>query len=548
MRRPAAFWIPLLTLAAFVVVELLVFDRSVSKHYAWIYPRWNDQVQYLTEAYTYHEHAKAHGLGAGLWAAATKPSAQGMLHAPAAVALFAVAGPSRSAALFLNGLALVAFQAVFFLALRRRFSTSVAWMGVALSLGWLGIYSGGPGSAVDFRLDFLAACAFGLSLAVLLCSDGLRSLRWTLAFGCAVAATLLTRFLTGTYFVVIFLGLAGWVAFGEDRARRLRNLVLAGGVTAALAGPFFWLNRTWIYDYYYIGHYVGPESAIRNQHMNLWASLQFLKRATLDTHLPGKVFIAMGALAAVLGVLRLLRGGLVSQAAGAGGTVSAARCAAWFFPATLFLVAPLLVLTLHSQKSHIVLGVFVPALLALGAGAIGWVACGFRERAVNPAWAALVAALAVGAGFALFTQRLRTPAYNEDFRQEARRVNAIADRLYERARSQNLDTPRVAVDLVTDSLDAQIMRVIGYERKRHWVPFVMTLPTGIARDEPAVLRERLAASDFVFVAPDGYRGAAYPYDVQMTELRPETRAWCREHLRLLETFTLGSGEWELYGR
>jgi hypothetical protein len=540
MRRPAASWILFSAFLAFLIVELVVFDRSVSKHYAWIYPRWNDQVQYLTEAYTYHAHAKVHGLGSGLAAAALKPSAQGLLHAPAAVALFSVVGPSRSAALFLNALALAAFQAVFFVVLRRRFSAPVAWIGVALTLGWLAITSGNPGSAVDFRLDFLAACAFGVSLGALLGSAGLRSLPWSLAFGGAVAATLLTRFLTGTYFVVVFAGLAGWIACGDDRLRRLRNLALAGGVAALLAGPFFWLNRTWIYDYYYIGHYVGPESAIRNQHMNVWASLRFLKQATLSVNLPGSVFLTMGGLLAAVGCLRLFRPRPVS-------TLNVAPFP-WFFSAALFIAAPLLVLTLHSQKSHVVLGVFVPGLLALGVGAIGWVAGGSRGRNADPVATGLLAALAVGAGFAVFAQRLQKPSYGEEFRQDARRVNALADRLFDLSCIQKLDTPRIAVDLVTDSLDAQIMRVICYERRRQWVPFVMTLPTGIARDEPALLRERLVASDFVFVAPDGQRGTGYPYDVQMAERRPETRAWCREHLQLLETFSLGGGQWELYGR
>ena len=43
-----------LELAAFVlllVAEFLAFDLVGAKHQTWIYPRWNDQIQYLTEAY-----------------------------------------------------------------------------------------------------------------------------------------------------------------------------------------------------------------------------------------------------------------------------------------------------------------------------------------------------------------------------------------------------------------------------------------------------------------------------------------------------------------
>jgi hypothetical protein len=32
--------------------EFLLFDAMTSRHHTKIYPRWNDQIQYLTESYT----------------------------------------------------------------------------------------------------------------------------------------------------------------------------------------------------------------------------------------------------------------------------------------------------------------------------------------------------------------------------------------------------------------------------------------------------------------------------------------------------------------
>ena len=57
------FW---LLAAALMLMEFLVFDRMTSRNHASVYPRWSDQVQYLTEAYTAYEHAQAHGLPAGV--------------------------------------------------------------------------------------------------------------------------------------------------------------------------------------------------------------------------------------------------------------------------------------------------------------------------------------------------------------------------------------------------------------------------------------------------------------------------------------------------
>src|SRR6476620_8586050 len=63
-RAKKIFWFALL--AAFLL-EFLLFDQVGAKRYTWVYPRWNDQIQYLTESYTGYEYLKEHGLAAGLW-------------------------------------------------------------------------------------------------------------------------------------------------------------------------------------------------------------------------------------------------------------------------------------------------------------------------------------------------------------------------------------------------------------------------------------------------------------------------------------------------
>ena len=267
---------PWLLLALFGA-EFFLFDKFGAHRFTSIYPRWNDQVQYLGEAYTGHENARIEGLVLGLWQALTHPSAQGPLLDTLAVGLFAFTGPSRSAALALNLLALVAWQAALWFAIDRTTrSRALAFAAAALPLALAGPWSDIPGSAYDFRLDHFAMCALGVASAAALLTDGFRARRWSMVFGVAVGATLLTRFLTGTYFFLIFAAALAWILCGEDKKRRAANLVLAAGVAAALTAPIFWLNREWVWEYYYIGHYVGPESAIRNQHFGLGQSLAFV--------------------------------------------------------------------------------------------------------------------------------------------------------------------------------------------------------------------------------------------------------------------------------
>src|SRR5262245_22012108 len=92
---------PALLLALFAI-EFILFDQFGSHRHTAVYPRWNDQIQYLSEAYTGYEYARVHGLAAGAWQTLVNPSAQGTLHDFAALFAFTIAGPSRSAALALN--------------------------------------------------------------------------------------------------------------------------------------------------------------------------------------------------------------------------------------------------------------------------------------------------------------------------------------------------------------------------------------------------------------------------------------------------------------
>jgi hypothetical protein len=552
---------PWLILALFGI-EFFLFDQHGARQHTGVYPRWNDQVQYLGEAYTGFEFARAHGFVRGLGQTIVNPSAQGTLHDAAALIVFTVAGPSRSAALALNMLALIAWQAALFFAVRRwsdqmveadatlpatrspesraisappRRANGLALAAVALPLALAGPWANVPGSAYDFRLDHLAMCALGVTSAMALVTDGFRARGWSIAFGVAVGVTLLTRFLTGTYLMVIFTALLGWILTGESRGRRAVNLALAAAVAFAMAAPIFWLNRDAVWNYYYIGHYVGPESAIRNQNMGLARSIAFVVTELARRHLGGfwGLLVVVGALLWAMG----------RRAASPHGSASPSprHAGAWIVGA-VFLLAPALVLTLHSQKSEVVISALAPGAIVLAIALWQTIARG-RETRLRLAIGGAIAAAAVG----FFAWRQSSPAYDSATRDAIRRVNTLADQIHRRARAAGLREPRVAVDHITDALDAQVLRVICYERQHAWIGFDMTLPTGIAEPAEAEVMARVRRSDFVFLTEDTTAGR-YPFDTKLAALRPTLRAWCDENLRATERFTLFGRSMVLYQR
>jgi hypothetical protein len=520
-------WLVALLVAGALLVEFLAFDRATSRNHAWVYPRWNDQIQYLTEAYTGYEHLREVGVVRGLWDALVNPSAQGTLHDLGAITIFLFAGPSRSAALALNMLAFVAWQAALALAVwRRARSLSFAVLAAALPLALAGPWLVRPGSAIDFRLDHLAVCAFGVLSAALVLSDGFRSRRGSLAFGVACALALLTRFLTGTYLVLVFAGLFVWLVRQTDRRARLAHLFLAAGFAAALAAPLFWINRDWVWNYYVIGHFVGPESALRSPHLGIVDSVRFVLGHWADWHARASFGVAALTLGAFAIATRLLRGGTTPHGL-------AARNHEWLWLGLLLFLAPAVVLTFHSQKSEVVLGILSPGAVLALLGLVRWATPGPRARAG-------VAAAAVLFSGTTFVLALRAGANDPGFAADARRAATIADVLYEASRRAGLNRPNIATDEITDYLDAQILRVVCYERHRRWVQFEMKLPTGIAAEVDDVIVRRLRESDFVFLTERGSR-SQWPYDEQMRRLHPQlVEIAAREFER--------AADYELFGR
>lgn len=522
----------------FFAAEFLLFDQIGAHHHTGIYPRWNDQIQYLTESYVGYEYARAHGLIAGLKQALLNVSAQGTLHDFWTILVFTFAGPSRSSALSLNMLAFIAWQiAVWVTVARNTRSATLGFTAAALLLTLRSGWVPGPGSAFDFRLDWFAACAMGVALAAAERTERFTRTGPSLWFGLAVGATLLTRFLTGTYFVLIYIAFAFWLVFRPTRCRSLLNLGLSGVVATAVAGPILWINRETVYNYYLIGHLMGPESALRSANMGVYRSSAWLSGKLLEMHIgAGYWIVSLAAfLAGMIGLALWPR-----RPSEEGFAVTPERPSV--FPALAFAAVPSTVLILHIQKSEFVLAVILP-----GVASLVWWLISAPLRSVRDS-ARLAIAASVGAvAIATFAGRMSENPHSARFEQAARRVASVSDYIVKRAAQAGLASPRVAVDRVTDCLDAQVLRVIGYERQHRWIPFIMTLPTGIQEEDPKLYWERLHYSDFVFLTESGNDGA-WPYDHQLARMRPETFAWADENLKRVDELDLEGVKMVLFER
>jgi hypothetical protein len=521
-----------------VALEFLLFDQVGAKHHTQIFPRWNDQVQYLTESYLTFEDAKTRGIVAALAQAIINPSAQGTLHDAAALLVFSVAGPSRSAALSLNMVAFLAWQtAVFWWCWRTTRVASFAFLAAGMLLLLRSPWMTAPGSAFDFRLDWFAACGLGISAVVAHATAGFRHTALSVLFGVVVGVTIATRFVTGAYFAVAFAALAIVCVAFAGSWKRLLNLLLSGFVSAALAGPVLWLNRTHLYNYYFVGHFRGPESGLRALGLSAAESFTWVLDRFFTTHV-GAAFLWTAALLVIALAVCVVLCPVRPRDVGFAAVPERANVHMAF----VFWAAPLLVLALHVQKTEQVLGAALGGFFLLIILLLRrlFLACAQPARL----WiSGTFVALAIGH---YATGMWRSP-HDPSVLRDARAVARVADYVAQAAANRGWSHPRLAVDRIVDGLDGQILRVVCYERSGRWIPFVMTLPTGIYEEKVELYWERLQHSDFVILTAEGDAGR-WPYDRQLAELRPQTHAWAEERLHKVESFEIAGARMMLFER
>ena len=509
-----------LLLSGLFAAELVLFWWATSRNVSWAFPRWYDQAQYLDEAYGGYDWMRAHGFAAAAAHVLGHVSPQGSLHGFLALLVFGVCGPSRTAALAVNLVAFLALQAATFLALRRlRGGFPLAWAGVGLMAAAAGPWSGEGGSATDFRLDWLASCAYGVAVAAGAAGGVFRSARASALLGAAVGVVLLVRFLSIIYFLVAFAGLLAWLLSRPQRRVRCARLLLSAGCALAVSGWALWRARHAMYAYYWVGHITGSERALRDSHQALLASIGTVASEVLVKQL-GWPALALGACAAAaLHAARRDSGPQGGRVVGPGRDLRGA----WGM-VLVFLAAPAAVLALHPEKASPPFSILLPA--AAWVLLLVWSHLAGRAR---PTAAAVILGAAAVAGVSLFAAVQLAHRVPAELEREFRDVNALGDYVYFRAEEAGLERPRVAVTWAVDALGADVFRLLGRERHRRVLPFEATLPTGLYATTPDVVRERLAQSDFVCLVTRA--PVNWPFDRQMQALLPVTRSWCDGNLR-----------------
>jgi len=531
-----------------IIIEGIIFI-SISKDVANIYPRFNDQIQYLSEAYQGFEYFKKEGPIKGFWQTLTNPSAQGVLNDCFALIIFIIVGASREAALFVNFIFFALWQIITFSAIKQsKFSSIVAWVCIGIMLCFKGFWKiDKEGSAFDFRLDFMAANLMGIVLMAAIKSKGFISRKWSILFGALVGVTILTRFITATYFVVIYISILVVYSYNTKNKERIKNIIIATLTTIIIVTPLILVNIKNIYNYYVIGHIIGKESVLRALDIGWGEKFLLIVR---------EAYKFQGPLFYIVILLIIIASHLINQKTSEYSenkelvTPWKDAVSNWRVLGIIFLLSPVIILTIHKQFSATVLGVLCPGTFVLITSIIApKIENGLKELSINTRKKFVIMTGAVILlGFVSLGIKGKMQPYSKEFQNDSDKLNRLVDLIYSKVINSQIQAPKIASDQVTDFLDAQIFRVMIYERHKLWVPLIMTLPTGIFEEDRQLIINRLHESDFIFITDKMENAGIWPYDKQMRKLYPELKNYSKENLNLAESYYLFGREISFYSK
>ena len=510
----------LLKLKYLIILEMAAFIYAVKSYIVNIYPRHFDQIQYLAEVYRSYEKYRLDGLMAGFKETFTNPSAQGAIYDSLALLIMMALGAGRLSALLLNIIAFIGWQIIIFYSIRKIFSSqNLAITAAALPLALSGIWQiNSPGTAFDFRLDYLAMCLYGASAFMYILTDNFKNKKWSVIFSFVVALTILCRYLTVVYFLAIFLFI---VPIYINKGLQLKNILGCALMVTILTLPFFIFNYELIYNYYVIGHVLGEEQAIRASGFNIFQTFWYIVQIGFIKQI-GSFFYYILALILFVSTFSLLRNKSLKPDKGQLVNVNLLKAGLFF------IMPPLLLLSLETQTSEVVLSILIPGFLLLIFSVV-WPLLknlhSHRPNSIN--YLCLILVFLITVNFC--TNLIKVP-YEESYRRSADEVNQVANLVSQFSQERHINNIKIGADRITDHLDAQILRVVIYEKIGVLMPLEMTLPIGIFHISDEKIMDQLKKTDIYIETNAPKLVDGFPYDMDMQANYEQIHQFCLQHM------------------
>jgi hypothetical protein len=346
--------------------------------------------------------------------------------------------------------------------------------------------------------------------------------RWTVIASAIAAILVLFRFFTIIYVLGIMGGFAIIAAYAAPK-RIGKIAASAAAIVALVARPLF-IHRHALYEYYGIGHLLGPEKEIRAAEFGVHGladQLLYYPASLAIEHLGWTFWLGAAVLAiTAIGSLR-----------------TAERQWTSFRFDLLFLVGaivgPLLVLTFDQSKSPVVAGIVAgPVVLALVIVA----APAISQRAGYVAAAAIACLAVVFQTGHVLRYTPRVAGERADLRNAANLATWINDYALE----HKWINPSISINMNSPKINAFVLTAWAFETTRTiigWRPVLGVTLFPVSREEALA---QVAQSDVLILSTQP-QFSGYPFHESMKELTPALFDYAQSHMKLIRQVTMQQG-------
>lgn len=379
----------------------------------------------------------------------------------------------------------------------------------------------GTGDLVDFRLDFVTFCMYGLLITSIINSQIFLNRKWSIIAALIAIITIATREITFVYIILITLCLLFYFLLYKKLScenekinanKSIRNIIIFASVFLTITLCILFLHRDHIYNYYIVGHITGIEKNIRAntagitdklssltyyfpyicKHIGYWASMilflisafilyVFLKKNVKKKHIPN------------------FKTGL-------------------FFLSSCAII-PLAILIMDMQKSYVVIGIIISPILWL----FMWFFIYSLQKYDNKKtkqhilWILAIISMTIGILHYLHEYKQHSPFYYEHDNELTKMYEDIGNY----TNMLNLRKINLAVDQINDYLNNGTLVVLYYEKYGILLDVDLTLGNSIFTINAKRAITSLRNSDvFIATLHQDSNPNSYPFNNDMRKLRP----------------------------
>lgn len=539
-----------MSICTLLFIEYFLFRSYAVREIIDFYPANFDQAGYLAQSYITHENILKEG-----WLTQFKNGLIGIATSYSfilqTVIIFSFFGASRLAALTLNFVYFAALQIIVVKVARditQRYLFAFLMLGLLLSIKTPFYWAGG---LMDFRIDFMAFCLYGIWISCLLKSQIFLDRKWTVITTLVGVYLILLRYIAATFIFGTLSLLFGLFLIYYYRNKseisivklRIKNIFISGTATLFCILPFLWNSRAAIYHYYIAGHFLTNEKYIRAAQVgvvNFITNIQYYPYSIFKDHIGPKLAIIL--FISLLGsyIMTLFSRNISKKINSSSNSITVCL----FFT----ILVPIIILTADIAKSPVVGGIVTIPLIWLGLWLVFLIYNKNHNNKILRLFLSGLTILSVAYGVGSYSNFMRTkgdPIQRASLVQISKMYDDIGNYMYK----HGMDYLIYSSDHIRDFIIPQVLSIVYYEKHGVLLKTGPTLLGSSINEVPldqAVKNLRLSNVFITNLNSYSQIPGEYPFDIAIQKITPDLQKIAGKEFVTLGDYNFNNSRFRVY--